>query len=215
MHTCTHANDRHTASLNTALALFVLVRLCIMCLCTFFCVCVYFNTLSPDQEWLSIWRIPFGRKFWWGIYFGGLAALTAIRQYFTCENFTVWFHHTVVSMMYNRAAAGCTSVYILISMEQNSCVWGHHVSKEFWTMNAGEELACQCKKGNPNDVYVFAVKTCAGIVVSYLLRKISAACSLFLCQSGTVVYQIAGSRRASSDLPQGSLEVPCSLKFVS
>ena len=33
--------------------------------------------------------IPYGRKFWRGIYFGGLAVLRAIRQYFIRQNFTV------------------------------------------------------------------------------------------------------------------------------
>ena len=31
--------------------------------------------------------IPYGRKFWRGIYFGGLAVLRAIRQYFNPPNF--------------------------------------------------------------------------------------------------------------------------------
>ena len=58
----------------------------------------------------------------------------------------------------------------------------------------GEELACQCEEGNPNDVYAFAVKTDADIVVGHLPRKISAACSLFLRRSGTIVCQVTGSR---------------------
>ena len=33
-------------------------------------------------------NIPYGRKFWWGIYFGELAVLRAI-----CQNFTVCCHH--------------------------------------------------------------------------------------------------------------------------
>ena len=77
-----------------------------------------------------------------------------------------------------------------------------------------EDLACQREKGNPYDVYAVAVKADAGIVVSHLLRTILAACSLFLCQSGTIVCQVTGSGRASSDLPQGGLEVLCTLKFA-
>ena len=38
----------------------------------------------------------------------------------------------------------------------DSCVRGYHVSKGFWTLEVGEELACQ---RNPNDVYAVAVKT--------------------------------------------------------
>ena len=36
--------------------------------------------------------IPYGRKFWRRIYFGGLAVLRAIRQYFIRQNFTVCCH---------------------------------------------------------------------------------------------------------------------------
>ena len=75
-------------------------------------------------------------------------------------------------------------------------------------------MACQREEGNPNDVYAVAVKTDADIVVGHLPWKISAACSLFLRRSGTIVCQVTGSRRASLDLPQGGLEVPCTLKFV-
>ena len=96
----------------------------------------------------------------------------------------------------------------------DSCVRGHHISKEFWTPELGEELSCQREEGNPNDVYAVAVKTAANIVVGHLPRKISATCSLFLSRSSTIACEVTGSRRASADLPQGGLEVPCALKFV-
>ena len=34
-----------------------------------------------------LFTVPYGRKFWRGIYFGGLAVLRAIRQYFHPPNF--------------------------------------------------------------------------------------------------------------------------------
>ena len=37
--------------------------------------------------------LRYGWKFWRGIYFGGLAVLRAIRQYFIHQNFTVCCHH--------------------------------------------------------------------------------------------------------------------------
>ena len=76
--------------------------------------------------------------------------------------------------MYNRPAAGRASV-IVGSLP--STVRGQHVFKEFWTLEVGEKLACQCKEDNPNDMYVVAVKTDAGIIVGRLLRKIG---SLFV-----------------------------------
>ena len=75
-------------------------------------------------------------------------------------------------------------------------------------------MACQREEGNLCVVYAVAVKANAGIVVSHLPRTILSACSLFLRQSGTIVCQVTGSRRASSDLPQGDLEVLCTLKFA-
>ena len=40
----------------------------------------------------------------------------------------------------------------------DSWIRGHHVCKEVWTPEVREELACQHKEGNPNDVYAVAVK---------------------------------------------------------
>ena len=38
-------------------------------------------------------------------------------------------------------------------------------------------------------------------------------CSLFLRRGGSIHCKVTGSRRYSSDLPQGGLEIPCSLVF--
>lgn len=45
-------------------------------------------------------------------------------------------------------------------------------------------------------------------------RKISALCSTFIRKGGTISCCVTGSRRYSSDLPQGGLEIPCIIKFV-
>ena len=69
-------------------------------------------------------------------------------------------------------------------------------------------------KGNPNGVvYAVAVKTDVEIIVGNLLQQISAACSLFLRWSGTIVCKVTGLGRASADLPKGSLKafVRCSI----
>ena len=96
--------------------------------------------------------------------------------------------------VYNRPAAGHASVIVGMEFTIDNCIQGHHVSKEFWTPEVGEELACQCEEGNPNDVCAVAVKTDASTVVGHLTRKISAACSLFLRRSGTIMCQVTGSR---------------------
>ena len=52
-------------------------------------------------------------------------------------------------------------------------------------------------EGNPNGVlYVVAVKTDVEIIVSNLLRQISAACSLFLRWSGTIVCEVRPGQAA-------------------
>ena len=62
-------------------------------------------------------------------------------------------------------------------------------------------------EGNPNDVvYVVAVKTDVEIIVGNLLRQISAACSLFLRWSGTIVCEVTGCRRTLADRPKGGLK---------
>ncbi len=55
---------------------------------------------------------------------------------------------------------------LIVGMEFtiDSCVQRHHIFKEFWTPEVGEELACQREEGNLYDVYAVTVKADAGIV---------------------------------------------------
>ena len=69
-------------------------------------------------------------------------------------------------------------------------------------------------EGNPNGVvYAIAVITDVEIIVGNLLWQISAACSLFLRWSGTIVCEVTGLGRAPADLPKGGLKafVRCSI----
>jgi hypothetical protein len=66
--------------------------------------------------------------------------------------------------------------------------------------------------GNAEDPYAVAVVS-DGNTVGHVPRMISAACSLFLQRSGTIICRITGSRRYSVDLPQGGLELPCVYTF--
>ena len=50
-----------------------------------------------------------------------------------------------------------------------------------------------------------------GDMVGHVPRKISVICSLFLCRNGTIHCKVTGSRRHSSDIAQGRLEIPCQL----
>ena len=99
------------------------------------------------------------------------------------------------------------------AFEFSSCVRGHHIYKSSWTPILGEELECRREAGNSSDPYAIAVIRMSAIV-GHVSRQISAACSLFLQKDGSSICSIiTGSRRYSSDLPQGGLKVPCLLRF--
>ena len=94
-----------------------------------------------------------------------------------------------------------------------SCIRGHHVYQREWTPVLGEELQCQRESTNANDPYAVAVRKDDN-VVGHVPRRISAACSLFIQKGGRIVCTVRGSRRYSADLPQGGLEIPCTLRFI-
>ena len=65
---------------------------------------------------------------------------------------------------------------------------------------------------NSADRYAVAVLK-EETIIGHLPRKMSKVCSLFLRRGGSIRCKVTGSRRYSSDLPQGGLEIPCSLLF--
>ena len=93
----------------------------------------------------------------------------------------------------------------------DSCIRGHHVSKDFWTPVINEELVCAQESGNSHDPYAVAIKK-GSVVVGHVPRKISAICLLFL-RVETITATVTDSRQYLNDLPQGGLEVPCVFKF--
>ena len=96
--------------------------------------------------------------------------------------------------------------------EMESCIRGHHIYKDIWTPVVDEELSCRREEGNISDPYAVAfIKS--GVIVGHVPRRISATCNLFMQRGGAVMCKVTGLRRYSSDLPQGSLEVPCRLVF--
>ena len=94
------------------------------------------------------------------------------------------------------------------------CVRGYHVYKDIWAAAIGEELECSREPTNMADRYVVAVRN-EETIIGHLPRKISKVCSLFLRRGGSIRCTVTGSRRHSSDLPQGGLEIPCSLLFTA
>ena len=50
-------------------------------------------------------------------------------------------------------------------------------------------------------------------IVGHIPFEISSICSIFIRRGRSIVSNITGSRRYSSDLEQGGLEIPCTLVF--
>ena len=68
--------------------------------------------------------------------------------------------------------------------------------------------------GNIHDTFAITIKK-GSEVVGHCPRKILALCSIFIRRGGKITCQVTGSRRYSSDLPQGGLEIPCKLTFYT
>ena len=76
-----------------------------------------------------------------------------------------------------------------------------------------EELQCDRETANPHDPYAVSVLKQRQIV-GHVPHNISRTCSVLLRNHGTVKCMVTGNRHYSSDLPQGGMEIPCSLCFT-
>jgi hypothetical protein len=108
-------------------------------------------------------------------------------------------------------------------VEITSCICGTCTD---WQSYVGEELMCKAQHNNTKDYYAVAICKSAHLaaavtttepafeVVGHVSRLISRMCWLFLQKADSRIKCIvSGVRRHSQDLPQGGLEVPCTLKF--
>lgn len=100
------------------------------------------------------------------------------------------------------------------SFETESCIQGFHIYKDIWSPLTGEQIKCTREDDNPRDRYAVAVVNSSTETVGHVPRCISAMCSSFLRRGGEICCTVTGSRRYSRDLPQGGLEVPCTLRFM-
>ena len=92
-------------------------------------------------------KLLYGRKFWRGIYFGGLAVLRGIRQYSIHQK----LHSAMSSLLQNhslctRPAARCISLILSMEFTFESCVQGHRFSKEFCTPKERVGLSVNARK---------------------------------------------------------------------
>ena len=82
-----------------------------------------------------------------------------------------------------------------------SCVRGFHMYQDIWTPTTGERLSCQTEDSNALDPYAVAIWNSVN-VIGHIPQKISAACSLFIQQGGTLTCIIIDSHcQYSADLP--------------
>lgn len=107
---------------------------------------------------------------------------------------------------------GLLSTLGMETYERASCVRGFHVYYTIWHVVNGEELMCEREPSNRRDRYAVAVIK-EDEIIGHLPREISRICSLFLLRGGSITCRITGSRRYSADLPQGGVEIPCTLLF--
>jgi len=75
-------------------------------------------------------------------------------------------------------------------------------------------LSCKREPSNRENQFAVAVTKADFNIVGRMPRKISAIRSLFLQQSGKISCCVTGPRQDYSDLPQGGLEISCTLKFT-
>ena len=97
--------------------------------------------------------------------------------------------------------------------EVSCCVRGFHVYQQIWAAAVGEVLTCEREPTNEKDRYAVTVVK-DGVIVGHLPKRISRVCSLFLLRRGSILCTVVGGRRYSSDLVQGGLEIPCTLRFM-
>ncbi len=77
-----------------------------------------------------------------------------------------------------------------------------------------EVLDCQRETTNSKDGYAVAVIK-DGTIIGHVPRRISKLCLLFLRRGGTIQCTVKSRRRYSADLPQGGLEISCTLIFTA
>ena len=94
-----------------------------------------------------------------------------------------------------------------------SSMRGYDVYKDSWKAAIGENL-CRRELNNRHDPFAVAVLR-NETTVRYTPQVISATCicSSFLRCKGSIHYTVTGKRNYSKDLPQGGVEVPCTLMF--
>ena len=91
----------------------------------------------------------------------------------------------------------------------STCVRGYHIYKDIWTPTVGEILCCARQMNNMVDRYAVSVNK----IVGHFPKKFSKIFSLFLRRGGVVACEVTSTRRHSTDLVLGGLEISCLLQI--
>ena len=96
---------------------------------------------------------------------------------------------------------------------------GYHEYKNIWTNPVIEEqLLCKREIGNAHNTHAVTIrKTIDGEIetVGNVPWRISSICWIFIRRGGSILCTVKGNCQYSSNLPQGGLEIPCTLEFIS
>ena len=116
-----------------------LSKVCNLCYVLLACVCTSVRCVCNPTYVRTVHIhtcIPYGRKFWGGIYFGGLAVLRAIHQYFIRQT----LHNVMSSLLQNHSLQLMCQSNRQHGVTIESCVQGHASPKSF--VHQRKELAC-------------------------------------------------------------------------
>ena len=98
------------------------------------------------------------------------------------------------------------------------CVRGYHIFKPFWDAPIGSILSAKHyddPQSLVHDNYHIALINSESVTVGHLSKFMSKLAHIFVKQAGKIRCEITGSKRYSSDLDQGGLEIPAKIMFQS
>ena len=100
-----------------------------------------------------------------------------------------------------------------VEYQKTLCVHGYHIYERIWNAITSEGLVCVMDPSNSHNRYAVAVEK-DGTIIGHSPRRVSRVSTLFLKKGSRINCTVTGGRRYSADLPQGGLEIPCTVSFV-
>ena len=98
----------------------------------------------------------------------------------------------------------------------NCCVPGYHIFKSFWDAPIGSVLSAK-HEDDPQSLvhpkHPIALINIESVTVDHLPKFMSKLAHFFVKHAGKIRCEITGSKRYSSDLEQGVLEIPAKIIF--